>query len=110
MNNNDFIETNIDPTKQYHRTTKNVINKCNIIFPKDKKWQTNILNPKPLQIKSFTKLHKSNNPIRPVINFQNAPAYKLAQLFTKCFNNTFKLPYTFNEPSTGVTLTYFFSS
>jgi hypothetical protein len=96
INNNDFIETNIDPTKQYHRNTRNVANKCNIIIPKDKKWQTNILSRKPPQMKAFIKLHKSNNPIRPVINFQNAPAYKLPKFFTEVFINTFKLPYNFN--------------
>jgi hypothetical protein len=31
-----------------------------------------------------------------VINSRNAPAYKLAQLFTEFSNNTFDLPYTFN--------------
>jgi hypothetical protein len=31
-----------------------------------------------------------------VINFQNAPAYKVAQFFTEFINNTFQLPYTFN--------------
>jgi hypothetical protein len=45
--------------KQYHGSTKNVVNKCNIIIPKDKKWQINILNPKPPQIKGFIKLHKT---------------------------------------------------
>jgi hypothetical protein len=55
-----------------------------------------MLNPKSPEIKAFIKLHKNNNSIRLVINFQNAPAYKLAKLFTKVFNNTFKLPYTFN--------------
>jgi hypothetical protein len=53
INNNDYTEINTDPTKLYHRTIKNVVNKCNILIPKDKKWQTNILNPKPPQIKSL---------------------------------------------------------
>jgi hypothetical protein len=54
------------------------------------------LNPKPPQIKGFIKLHKTGNPIRPVIIFQYAPAYKVAQFFVKFFNNTFQLPYKFN--------------
>jgi hypothetical protein len=66
----------------YHRTIKNVVNKCNILIPKDKKWQTNIQNPKPPQIKAFIKLHKIGNPIRPIVNYQNAPIYKLAKFYT----------------------------
>jgi hypothetical protein len=73
-----------------------VTNKCNCIIPKGKKWAVSYQNPKPPQIKVFKKLHKTGNPIRPVINFQHAPAYKVAQFFTKFFNNTFQLPYTFN--------------
>jgi hypothetical protein len=81
INNNEFTETSTDPTKQYHRSTESTVNKCNVIIKKIKKWQANILNPKPPQIRAFIKLHKNSNPIRPVINFRNAPAYKLAQFF-----------------------------
>jgi hypothetical protein len=62
ISNNDFTETDTDPTKLYHRTVKNVVNKCNILIPKDKKWQPTILNPKPPQIKAFIKLHKKITP------------------------------------------------
>jgi hypothetical protein len=96
INNNGFTETDIDRTKLYHRTIRNVVNKCNIVIPKDRKWQTTILNPKPPQIKAFIKLHKINKPIRPIVNFQNAPIYKLAKIFTIIFNNRCKLPYSFN--------------
>jgi hypothetical protein len=42
-----------------------VINKYNIIISKDKKWETNILNPKPPQIKAFIKLQKTITPLDP---------------------------------------------
>jgi hypothetical protein len=54
------------------------------------------LNPKPPKIQGFKKLHKTDKPIRPVINFQHAPAYKIVQFFTKFLNNMIALPYTFN--------------
>jgi hypothetical protein len=78
INNNEFIETNTEPSKQYHRFTTSVINKCNTIIPRNKKFQTNILNPKPLQIRAFIKPHKNSEPTRPAVNFRNSPAYKLA--------------------------------
>lgn len=87
MSNNEFTEKNIDPTKQYHKTIRNTVNKCSIIVPKDKKWQINCLNPKSPQIKGSIKLHKVDNPIRPVINFRYAPAYKVAQ-FLQSFSTT----------------------
>ena len=36
-------------------------------------------------IKGLIKLHKPEHPIRPVVNWRGAPAYKLAQLFTQKF-------------------------
>jgi hypothetical protein len=69
INDNNYTEINTDPTKSYHRTIKNTVNKCNILIPKDKKWQTNIQNPELPQIKAFIKLHKTGNPIRPIVNF-----------------------------------------
>jgi hypothetical protein len=96
INNNDLAETNIDPTKQYQKNMRNIISKCNMAIPKDKKWLLISLIPKAPQIKGFIKLHKTDNPIRPVINFQSAPAYKIARFLTSLFNNMFQLPYTFN--------------
>jgi hypothetical protein len=37
INNDDLAETNIDPTKQYQKNTTNIIDKCNMAVPKDKK-------------------------------------------------------------------------
>jgi hypothetical protein len=63
VHSNDLLETNMDPTKQYHKTIRNLVNKCNITIPKNVKWKVNCLNPKPPQLKGFIKLHKAGNPI-----------------------------------------------
>jgi hypothetical protein len=42
------------------------------------------------------KLHKPNTPIRPIINWKNAPAYELAKQLTRTLHNYLKLPYTYN--------------
>jgi hypothetical protein len=42
------------------------------------------------------KLHKLNIPIRPLINWRNAPGYKLAKHLTKLLYNYLDLPYSYN--------------
>ena len=39
-------------------------------------------------------------PIRPVENWRNVPAYQLSKLFTQKINNIDPLPYTFNVKNT----------
>jgi hypothetical protein len=47
-------------------------------------------------MKAFRKLHKVDTPTRPVINFRNAPEFRVAKFITKILNNTLDLLYTFN--------------
>jgi sugar (pentulose or hexulose) kinase len=42
------------------------------------------------------KLHKHNTPIRPIINWKNAPTYKLAKQLSKTLHNYLQLPQTYN--------------
>jgi len=44
-----------------------------------------ILKPKPLcpTIKDLITIHKPKQPIRPIVNWRNAPLYKLSKLFTQ---------------------------
>jgi len=41
------------------------------------------MNPSAPSIKGLIKLHKPEHPIRPVVKWRGAPAYKLARLFTQ---------------------------
>ena len=42
------------------------------------------------------KIHKTGAPIRPIINWTQAPAYKIAKKLFKLINNLTPHPYTFN--------------
>jgi len=42
------------------------------------------------------KIHKEDAPIRPIINWSNAPAYKLAKMVSKKLKSYIPLPYNFN--------------
>jgi hypothetical protein len=71
-----------DPTKTYQNSVRKTINSSKTLIPRDTKWKYANMNPSAPTIKGLIKLHKQNQPIRPVVDWQNAPAYKLAKLFT----------------------------
>jgi hypothetical protein len=77
-NNNFEIETT-DPTNKVQKEIRNTssINLCQLIIPKHTKWKYINLNPSPPIIRGLIKVHKADSPIRPVMNWRNAPAYKL---------------------------------
>jgi hypothetical protein len=54
------------------------------------------MNPKSPNIRGLIKFHKQNAPIRPIINWQQAPAYKIAKLLSDRLKHELKLPFTFN--------------
>jgi hypothetical protein len=71
-----------------------------LVIPRDVKWKYINLNPSPPTIKGLVKIHKPTQPIRPVVNWRNTPAYKLAKLFTQKINQLTPLPYSFNVKNT----------
>jgi hypothetical protein len=54
------------------------------------------MNPTAPSIHATIKLHKPNTPIRPIINWKNAPAYEIAKKLSKALHNYLNLPYTYN--------------
>jgi hypothetical protein len=54
------------------------------------------MNPTAPILHATIKLHKPNTPIRPTINWKNAPAYELAKQLTKTVHNHLNLPYTYS--------------
>jgi len=55
------------------------------------------MNPSAPTIKGLTKVHKAGQPIRPVVNWRNAPAYNLAKLFSQKMRQLAPLPNTHIE-------------
>ena len=45
-------------------------------------------------------MHKPDQPTRPVVNWRNAPAYRLSRLFTDKMNHTAPLPQAFKIKNT----------
>ena len=50
----------------------------------------------PLTYEGYLKIHKTGYPIRPIINWRSAPAYKLAKHLTKLIQLYIPLPNAFN--------------
>jgi prephenate dehydratase len=72
-----------NPTQQYQRTVKQVVKQCSKIIQKEDKWKYTNMNSTAPNFHATIKLHKHNTPIRPIINWKNAPAYKLAKQLAK---------------------------
>jgi hypothetical protein len=54
------------------------------------------MNPTAPTIRGLIKIHKAEVPIRPIINWRNAPAYKIAKALTKILSIHIPLPYAYN--------------
>jgi hypothetical protein len=100
LQNNNFITTTKDPTNTFQAEIKNTIKHSKTLILYDSRWKYTNLNPSAPSIKGLIKLHKQGLPIRPVVNWRNAPAYQLSRLFTQEINNIAPLPYIFNVKNT----------
>jgi len=57
-------------------------------------------NPKPHALKAQLKMHKPDNPIRPMINNMNAPSYKIAKHLVNKLNGYLCLSNQYNVKNT----------
>jgi hypothetical protein len=60
------------------------------------------MNPSAPTIKGLIKIHKPDQPIKSVVNWQRAPAYRLAGLFTQKIRQLAPLPNVYNVNNTKV--------
>jgi len=58
------------------------------------------MNPSAPTIKGLIKIHKPEHSIRPLVNWRNVPAYKLAGLLTSEIKSLPPPPYTYNISNT----------
>jgi hypothetical protein len=70
-----------------------------LIIKKDDIWKYTNLNPAAPNLSSQLKIHKTNTPIRPAVNWKKAPAYKVAKLLIKTLQQHFPLPNAYNVKS-----------
>ena len=80
--------------ENFQTQVRNSINNSKTLIPQDTRWRYINTNPSAPTIKGLIKIHKPEHPIRPVVNWRNAPAYKLAGLFTREIKWLAPLPHT----------------
>ena len=97
---NKFQITTRDPTNSFQSEAQKVINGSKTLIPHNTKWRYVNMNPTAPTINGLIKLHKPKHPIRPVVNWRGAPAYKLARLFTQKISQLAPLPNTYNLENT----------
>jgi hypothetical protein len=96
ITSNKFSIINNDLTNNFQKQIRHTINNCPLVIPKDRKWMYTNLNPSAPTIRGLPKIHNTNIPIRPVINWKQAPAYKLAKLLSQLIQTHIPPPNTFN--------------
>jgi hypothetical protein len=69
---------NKDPTVFYQKQIQQAIQKCDIMIEKRINKHTVNIKPTAPKPNALIKIHKENEPIRPVVNNTQAPSYKIA--------------------------------
>ena len=96
LDENSFHTCNTYPTNTFQNQIRKTINNSKIFIPQNSQWKCISPNPSAPTIKGLIKIHKPNQPIRPIVNWRNAPAYKLSKLFIQKTNQLSPFPCTFN--------------
>jgi len=96
ITNNNFQIAKTNPTKTYQNQVRKTINNSTRLIKPEHRWKYVNLNPAEPTIRALIKLHKIDQPIRPIVNWQHAQAYKLAKLLTEEIQLA-SLPYAHNN-------------
>jgi hypothetical protein len=103
---NNFIQTNKftditqNPLNTHQNNIKQIIKQFPEHIPKNTQWKYYNMNPQTPNILALLKLHKTPLSVRPIVNWCNSPAYKLATYLTKILKQNIQLPYTYNIKNT----------
>ena len=104
LQNKDFHTKTTDPTRTFQTQITATIKQSPTLIPKDYRCKYINMNPSAPSIKGLIKIHKPDQPIRPVVNWRNAPVYRLSKLFMEKVSQLAPLPHSFNIRNTQVLL------
>jgi len=100
IQNNNFRRDITDPNNSFQTQIEQRIKGSTTLIPKDSRWKYRNMNPSAPSIKGLIKIHKPDQPIRPVVNWRNASACKLSKLFTEKIHRIAPLYNVFNVKNT----------
>jgi len=95
QNNNALMTTN-NMTVTFQKELKHTLKRCKTIINPEISWKFTNLNPQTPHLKGLIKVRRVNMPIRPIIDYSLAPAYRLAKKLSNVLRTHVPLPYTFN--------------
>jgi hypothetical protein len=100
LNNNTFHKLPKDPTDKYQKNITKELQHGNLIV--NKKQMKFLIQTKlqPPTLKAQIKIHIPANPIRPMVNNINAPAYKISKFLVNKLNDHLNLKYNYNVEDT----------
>ena len=94
-NNKAHVTTN-NTKATFQKELKLTLNGCKTIISPEISWKLTNLNPKTSNLKGLLKVHKTNMPIRPVVDYSPAPVYKTAKKLSNILKTYVPLTYAFN--------------
>jgi hypothetical protein len=99
--NNNFQQAPHDFTKKLKCNIRAAVNNCKEDISKEDKWRYISVNPTTPRMRGLKKIHRTESSIRPVVNWKNAPMYKLAKKVVEVLQTHTPSPYTFNIINTS---------
>lgn len=91
INDNGYILLENDPTKRFLKQVRTSVNNSPSVIQKTQTYKYIPMNPTAPPLNSLPKIHKPNIPIRPVVNYTTAPAYKLSKFLASEISKTIDL-------------------
>ena len=96
IHKNGASEAKTNTTVKFQKELKHTLKLCKTVINNEDKWKLTNLNPQTPNLRGLIKIHKEDTPIRPVVNYTQAPAYKLAKKLSNILETYVPLPYVYN--------------
>jgi hypothetical protein len=96
ISNSETSETNEHITAKFQKEVGTTLNECKQLIDTHNKWKYINLNPGTPVLRGLIKVHKEDTPIRPIVNFRNAPTYNLAKMLANTLMKYIPLPSVYN--------------
>jgi hypothetical protein len=95
-NENRLKRLNTDPTTKFQKKVKEVIKKCNTIIDRSSKFKYIQIKPQAPILNVAVKFYKDMAPIRPIVNYRNAPSYYIGKIPANWLKQNLDLPFKYN--------------
>jgi hypothetical protein len=94
--NKNIFEEVRDETETFQKAIIDIINKCPNVINTEELCKFRQMNPKAPTSEAQIKIDKTNFSIRPIVDYEKAPVYKVAKYITPKLKKYFNLKYTYN--------------